>query len=72
NYNQAVEKDPDYVPAYLNRATVFKNSHDYVRATEDLNIVLQIDPHNDAAQNNLRILQTILERQLRDKAPGPQ
>lgn len=56
DFNLAIGADQRYIPAYLNRATLFKNENDYARCEADLRQVLWFDPSNRVALNNIRIL----------------
>lgn len=60
DYNHAIAVDKRYLPAYLNRATLYKNQKDFTRAMADLDSVLRIDPGNKAAQNNRQILRKMI------------
>lgn len=57
--NRAIMIDPDYIPAYLNRATLFKNEGDIASAFRDLQSVLVIDPDDPIATKNIDILKRI-------------
>lgn len=63
DYNRAIEIDPNYVPAYLNRATLYKNRRDLSSAMNDLKRALAVDPQNASAQNNVRILESLINGQ---------
>ncbi len=63
DYNRAIAIDPKYVPAYLNRATLYKDRRDLTSAMNDLKRALAIDPQNAAAQNNVRILESLINGQ---------
>jgi tetratricopeptide (TPR) repeat protein len=60
DYDHAIAVDQRYLPAYLNRATLYKNRNDFTRAMADLDQVLSIDPGNKTAQNNRQILRKMI------------
>ncbi len=61
DYNRAIALDDKYLPAYLNRATLYKNRGSFGLCLEDLQRVLKVDPDNDIAQNNIRILKGLMQ-----------
>ena len=60
DYDHAIEVDRKYVPAYLNRATLYKDQKKYGEAMTDLNEVLRIDAANTMAQANINFLRKIM------------
>jgi tetratricopeptide (TPR) repeat protein len=64
DFNRAIQADHQYIPAYLNKATLLKNVKDYVRCEEELNMVLRLEPDNAVAFNNIRILKRMINEQV--------
>lgn len=60
DYDHAIAVDQRYLPAYLNRATLYKDQNNFARAMADLDQVLSIDPGNRTAQNNREILRKMI------------
>ena len=60
DYDHAIEADRKYVPAYLNRATIYKDQKKYNEAMADLNEALRIDATNTTAQTNINFLRKIM------------
>ncbi|GAB6020966.1 RNA polymerase II-associated protein 3 [Chamberlinius hualienensis] len=54
--------DPSYVKAYLRRAAAREALRKYDKAVEDLEIVLQHEPHNKESLNSLEKLRKIVEK----------
>jgi len=48
-FNQALQIDPKYVPAYYNRAQVHAMQKDYDDAVSDYGRVIEIDPNNSSS-----------------------
>ncbi len=46
DYNMAIQLDPVYSGAYLNRAVLFYNTANPQKALDDFNVLLQLDPEN--------------------------
>ena len=44
-YDRAIQLDPDYVDAYLNRGFTYKKLDQYQRAIQDYDKAIQIDPN---------------------------
>lgn len=62
DFTEALAADPYYAPAYLNRATVFKNLQMYEASLKDLLSVLAFDEDNAAAKNNVEILRELTNK----------
>lgn len=65
DFERAIQADPVYLPAYLNRATWYKNQNNRSAAMDDLQQVLRIDPDNQTAQNNIQILKGMMNESAR-------
>ena len=52
-YNKAIQKNPDYLGAYLERASCYKEMAYFTKAIADLDLVLKKDTDNPLAYNNL-------------------
>src|SRR5437764_9987637 len=52
DYNRAIEIDPNYVQAYVDRATIYESEGDYNRALNDLDQAIQINPNFEPAYRN--------------------
>lgn len=51
--NQAIEKDPEYLGAYINRGAYKSSLKDYESAISDYKKVLELDPKNTLATYNI-------------------
>lgn len=51
--NQAIEKDPEYLGAYINRGTYKSSLKKYKSAISDYQKVLELDPENTLATYNI-------------------
>ena len=51
--NQAIEKDPEYLGAYINRGAYKSSLEDYESAISDYQKVLKLDPKNTLATYNI-------------------
>ena len=43
--NRAIELDPDFAGAYINRGAVYRNKGEYDRAIKDYNIAIKLNPN---------------------------
>ena len=56
NYNEAIKFKRDYLDAYLNRGISLNNLKKYQEAIKDFNFVINKDPSNPKAYNNLSFI----------------
>ena len=61
-YNKAIEINPRFSEAYVNRGIVYRALGQYQRAIKDYDEAIRIDPENQAAQDELYFARMILER----------
>ena len=52
-YNEAIEADPYYTPAYFGLAHLYAGTHDHQSAAETLQKILEYDPGNEEASRAL-------------------
>lgn len=62
DYNRAIELDPMYAPAYLNRALLFEATGDPEAARDSLIKFLRLEPKSDYAQRLLARIEAELNR----------
>jgi len=64
DFSLLIKASPANVPAYLNRAYCLLNLARYEEAERDCRAVLQIEPNNAIANNQLQILKQIKQKQV--------
>ncbi|KAG8570393.1 hypothetical protein GDO81_011252 [Engystomops pustulosus] len=61
---QALDLEPDNVKAFLRRAVVHKNLHNFQAASNDLKTVLLHEPENPTAKKVLREVEELLQKEM--------
>ena len=56
DYNKALELNPTYIPAYINRGTIFLNQNKFELALADFNKCISLDSANAEAYSNRGLL----------------
>ena len=59
HYNDALELNPQLVPAYTNRGVAYQNIGDYENAIRDYQATLELNPAHPGAYNNLGVVNFI-------------
>ena len=61
--SSAIELDAKTVKAFFRRGQAHLNKHQYVEAKSDFEKVLQLEPNNKAAQNQLNVVTTAIKKE---------